>query len=99
MVCLGFEQGAAGWKARMNPLSYGGTPIVLLMQRERHVCALFLPPFAPTLSLSLFPHCQLPLYKWKKVDVSFKEFFKIKLKSKLNNPEGIRLLNLTLPSV
>ena len=27
MVCLGFEPGAAGWKAQMNPLSYGGTPL------------------------------------------------------------------------
>ena len=27
MVCLGIEPGAAGWKARTNPLSYGGTPI------------------------------------------------------------------------
>ena len=26
MVCLGFEPGGAGWTARMNPLSYGGTP-------------------------------------------------------------------------
>ena len=26
MVCLGLEPGAAGWKAQMNPLSYGGTP-------------------------------------------------------------------------
>ena len=26
MVCLGIEPGAAGWKARTNPLSYGGTP-------------------------------------------------------------------------
>ena len=26
VVCLGFEPGAAGWKARTNPLSYGGTP-------------------------------------------------------------------------
>ena len=26
MVCLGFEPGAAGWKAHTNPLSYGGTP-------------------------------------------------------------------------
>ena len=25
MVCLGIEPGAAGWKARTNPLSYGGT--------------------------------------------------------------------------
>ena len=24
MVCLGFEPGAAGWKAHTNPLSYGG---------------------------------------------------------------------------
>ena len=28
MVCLGIEPGAAGWKARTNPLSYGGTPHV-----------------------------------------------------------------------
>ena len=28
MVCLGFEPGVAGWKAQMNPLSYGGTPEV-----------------------------------------------------------------------
>ena len=28
MVCLGFEPGAAGWKAQMNPLSYGGTPFI-----------------------------------------------------------------------
>ena len=27
MVCLGLEPGAAGWKALMNPLSYGGTPV------------------------------------------------------------------------
>ena len=27
MVCLGFDPGVAGWKARMNPLSYGGSPI------------------------------------------------------------------------
>ena len=26
MVCLGLEPGVAGWKAQMNPLSYGGTP-------------------------------------------------------------------------
>ena len=25
MVCLGFEPGVAGWKARTNPLSYGCT--------------------------------------------------------------------------
>ena len=26
MVCLGFEPRVAGWKAQMDPLSYGGTP-------------------------------------------------------------------------
>ena len=26
MVCLGFEPGAAEWKAQTDPLSYGGTP-------------------------------------------------------------------------
>ena len=31
MVCLGIEPGAAGWKARTNPLSYGGTPQRSLM--------------------------------------------------------------------
>ena len=30
MVCLGLEPGAAGWKAQMNPLSYGGTPRVTI---------------------------------------------------------------------
>ena len=28
MVCLGIEPGVAGRKAWMNPLSYGGTPVV-----------------------------------------------------------------------
>ena len=31
MVCLGFEPGAAGWKARTNPLSYGGTPCFIML--------------------------------------------------------------------
>ena len=26
MVCLGFEPGAAGWKAQTKPRSYGGHP-------------------------------------------------------------------------
>ena len=26
MVSLGLKPGAAGWKAKSNPLSYGGTP-------------------------------------------------------------------------
>ena len=26
MACLGFEPGAAGWKAQTDPLSYGGAP-------------------------------------------------------------------------
>ena len=34
MVCLGIEPGAAGWKARTNPLSYGGTPILQLLVRS-----------------------------------------------------------------
>ena len=38
MVCLGFEPGAAGWKARTNPLSFGGTPrfvyFYLIMKAE-----------------------------------------------------------------
>ena len=29
MVCLGLEPRVAGWKAQMNPLSYGGTPFCL----------------------------------------------------------------------
>ena len=29
MVCLGLEPGAAGRKAQMNPLSYGGTPFFM----------------------------------------------------------------------
>ena len=28
MECLGFEPGAAGWKAQTNPLSYKGIPYV-----------------------------------------------------------------------
>ena len=35
MVCLGFEPGAAGWKAQMNPLSYGGTPQDTFLIGER----------------------------------------------------------------
>ena len=31
MVCLGFEPGAAGWKAQTNPLSYGGTPAIYVL--------------------------------------------------------------------
>ena len=33
MVCLGFEPGAAGWKARTNPLSYSGTRNVIKVNR------------------------------------------------------------------
>ena len=32
MICLGFEPGAAGWKAPTNPLSYGGTPCKILFK-------------------------------------------------------------------
>ena len=31
MVCLGFEPGAAGWKAQTKPRSYGGHPTVLCL--------------------------------------------------------------------
>ena len=34
MVCLGFEPGAAGWKARTNTLSYGGTPQIDLSSKD-----------------------------------------------------------------
>ena len=34
MVCLGFEAGAAEWKAPTNPLSYGGTPTCTLFKRS-----------------------------------------------------------------
>ena len=29
MACWGLEPGEAGWKAQRNPLSYGGTPVML----------------------------------------------------------------------
>ena len=35
MVCLGFEPGAAGWKAQTNPLSYGRTPTYLFPLKWR----------------------------------------------------------------
>ena len=31
MVCLGFEPGAAGWKAQTNPLTHDDTPTFLLL--------------------------------------------------------------------
>ena len=31
MECLGFEPGAAEWKAKTNTLTYGGTPYVPLL--------------------------------------------------------------------
>ena len=36
MVCLGFEPGAAGWKVRTNPLSYGGTPRDMFFNPHSH---------------------------------------------------------------
>ena len=30
MVCLGLKPGVAGWKAQTTPLSYGGTPSLLI---------------------------------------------------------------------
>ena len=34
MVCLGFEPGAAWWKARTNPLSYGCNPQDILKVKK-----------------------------------------------------------------
>ena len=31
MVCLGFRM-VAGWKAQTNPLSYGGTPVIIVIK-------------------------------------------------------------------
>ena len=46
MVCLGFEPGAAGWKAQMNPLSYGGTPHVrLLLKVDKQIGVTIYWPF------------------------------------------------------
>ena len=43
MVCLGFDPGAAEWKAWTNPLSYGGTPcetnlIIILYRLSLILC-------------------------------------------------------------
>ena len=37
MVCLGFEPGAAGWKAWPNPLSYGGTTCAYYYSDYKHL--------------------------------------------------------------
>ena len=34
VVCMGFEPGAAGWKAKTNQLSYGGTPFELFVLEQ-----------------------------------------------------------------
>ena len=31
MACLGVEPRVAGWKAQTNPLSYGGTPFICIL--------------------------------------------------------------------
>ena len=33
-MCLGFEPRAPGWKVQTNPLSYGGTPILIFFARQ-----------------------------------------------------------------
>ena len=43
MVCLGFEPGAAGWKAQTNPLSYGGTTQRSLLLY--YILSFYFPPF------------------------------------------------------
>ena len=37
MVCLGFEPGAAVWKAQTDPLSYGGTPTTFMLRPVRKI--------------------------------------------------------------
>ena len=38
MMCLGLEPWAAGWKAQLNPLSYGGTPVFKFIFDWGHFC-------------------------------------------------------------
>ena len=37
MMCLGFEPGAAGWKAQTSPLSYGGTLTFFIYEKYSFV--------------------------------------------------------------
>ena len=39
MVCSGLKPGAAGLKAQMNPLSYGGTPDLVVVARKAALSA------------------------------------------------------------
>ena len=58
MVCLGLEPGAAGWKAQTNPLSYCGTPKIVI--NTLHIFQLQDPFFmlmTPMLKLSLQKNC------------------------------------------
>ena len=43
MECLGFEPGAAGWKAQTKPRSYGGHPPVQLLSPMivKQICYVF----------------------------------------------------------
>ena len=34
MECLGVEPGVAWWKAQTNPLSYGGTPVIICLWHQ-----------------------------------------------------------------
>ena len=36
MASLGLKPGAAGWLVQTNPLSYGGTPIVSMLQLDSY---------------------------------------------------------------
>ena len=36
MVCLGLKPGAAERKSQMNPLSYGGSPLMLYLIKNIH---------------------------------------------------------------
>ena len=64
-MCLGFKPRAAGWKVRTNPLSYGGTPYLLI--RPYSVLQIN----ASKSSLTLRPHvvtAQKVLQSWSQVD-------------------------------
>ena len=40
-MCLGFEPGVAGWKAQINPLSYGGTPHLFVFPSFLFIVSIF----------------------------------------------------------
>ena len=59
MVCLGLEPGAAGWKAQMNPLSYGDTSTVFCFDFVWLASKVDLPRTDPAVHLNLLK-CSIP---------------------------------------